>query len=259
MCYMGACVTAAHQRRRSPSVATVVYLPLRIHWWQRRMESLRNLLHLRLGRRCGLPHCVHLEHNLVRHSLGIVVQATLSLAISPDGALLAVGCLDKRMRLFQLQVPTSDIGPAAGTSRQVAARDWVGFDGPVAIVRWSANGCWLAAAGGTALLVVPRQLKAGEPPIRCVVPSPTVKTNFGDLSWSVTNLAPRLISAPCALAVFMLVNAGAGALLLLLLLLAPSRTASRCWQQSTYLQATRTCFAWGMVVLTRACPALLHR
>jgi hypothetical protein len=110
--------------------------------------------------------------------LEIGATATLSLAIAPDGSTVAVGCLDKRLRLFQLAATTEAGGTPGTAGRQQqqqqqqdeGTRDWVGFDGPVASVQWSATGRWLAAAGGSALLVLPRALRRGHPPIRCVLP-----------------------------------------------------------------------------------------
>ena len=88
--------------------------------------------------------------------LPIGAAAVLSVAVSPDATLVAAGCLDKRVRVFEI-----------GGDAVRGARDWVGFDGSVHSVAWSATGRWLAAAGGTTLLVVPRDLAAGEPPTVC--------------------------------------------------------------------------------------------
>ena len=45
----------------------------------------------------------------------------------------------------------------------MAARDWIGFDGPVNTLAWSADGEWLAAAGGGTLLALRVRLARGEP------------------------------------------------------------------------------------------------
>ena len=51
-------------------------------------------------------------------------------------------------------------------------------------MEWSAGGKWLAAAGGSALLVITWGLQPGEPPIRCVVPGGmAAAASFGALSW----------------------------------------------------------------------------
>jgi hypothetical protein len=139
----------------------------------------------------------------------IGATATLTIAASPCGSAMAVGCLDKRLRLFDLissdsgGVPTtssSSTDAAAAETKNATSlkqpRDWVGFDGPVGMVKWSARGGWLAAIGGTTLLVVPKDLPRGEPPIRCLLPSlmgstacvecppvPTESTTFGVISW----------------------------------------------------------------------------
>lgn len=127
--------------------------------------------------------------------LEIGATATLAVAISPDNSFVAVGCLDKRMRIFEL-LDQQD------SARTAPAWDWVGFDGPVASVTWSASGKWLAAAGGTALLVVPKErLLPGsvtgdslEPPIRCTVPGGMARagitSKFGEIAW-----CPRKVTA----------------------------------------------------------------
>ena len=86
--------------------------------------------------------------------LQLGAAAVMRIALSPDGAMLAAGCLDKRVRLFELK--------AAG-----ASRDWLGFGSAVSSVAWSCDGQWVAAAGGRTLLVVPRQWQPGQAPIVC--------------------------------------------------------------------------------------------
>ena len=101
-----------------------------------------------------------------RLSLG--AAAVLSMAMSPDGRLLAAGCLDKRVRLFALDGDGDDDAAKAPRS---ASRDWIGFDGSVRAVAWSGDGGWLAAAGGRTLLAVPRQRKPGDAPTMCMMPT----------------------------------------------------------------------------------------
>lgn len=118
--------------------------------------------------------------------LEIGATATLAVATSPDKQLVAVGCLDKRMRIFELHKDD--------TTGQTST-DWVGFDGPVTSVAWSATGKWIAAAGGTALLVIPNErliprsalAGRGDPPIRCIVPGSMARgegiSTFGEITW----------------------------------------------------------------------------
>ena len=94
--------------------------------------------------------------------LALGAAAVLSMAMSPDGRLLAAGCLDKRVRLFALG--DDDV------KQTPPSRDWIGFEGPVRAVAWSRDGSWLAAAGGRTLLVVPRHRKPGEAPTMCMMP-----------------------------------------------------------------------------------------
>ena len=75
--------------------------------------------------------------------LALGAAAVLSMAMSPDGRLLAAGCLDKRVRLFALDGNSDD---DAAKAPQSASRDWIGFDGSVRAVAWSGDGGWLAAA-----------------------------------------------------------------------------------------------------------------
>ena len=136
------------------------------------------------GVSCFRPH--EPEEQLSSPQLEIGATATLVVATSPDKQLVAVGCLDKRMRIFELH--KDDMIGRTST-------DWVGFDGPVASVTWSATGKWIAAAGGTALLVVPherlipRTAIAGrrDPPIRCIVPGGMARgegiSTFGEITW----------------------------------------------------------------------------
>ena len=72
-----------------------------------------------------------------------------------------------RMRLFPLSTHTNNTNSttnsttglaaaaaaAAGASAMPAVCDWVGFDGAVKQVAWSAKGRWVAALGGSSLLV----------------------------------------------------------------------------------------------------------
>ena len=137
------------------------------------------------------------------HTLEIGAAAVLVVAVSPDGTCLAAGCLDKRIRLFPLPVTGNDRGAAGGgdggnsearsaaceekdaaaaapaasaaTSRMVETLDWVGFDGPVRSLSWSPTGRLLAAtpASGPLLVIPPRSLVPGDPPITCVVTRPS--------------------------------------------------------------------------------------
>ena len=59
-----------------------------------------------------------------------------------------------RMRCFELSRGACD-----GASKGSTAVDWVGFDGPVKSVKWSATGRWLAALGGRSLLVAPQSAR----------------------------------------------------------------------------------------------------
>ena len=195
------------------------------------------------------------------HEIG--ATATITLAVSPDERWLAIGCLDRRMRIFDLKHSTGtseDAGTVVeltrGENEEEAPRvelhslknqphlngesgrvvkwldsgrcvvrlddgrgpfniapknlkristhhinkngedygrgefghrgglnkgstnavDWVGFDGPVKTILFSGTrrggGEWLAAMGGSTLLVIPRRLRPGKAAIRCVVTCP---------------------------------------------------------------------------------------
>mmetsp|Transcript_20317 Transcript_20317/g.42364 ORF Transcript_20317/g.42364 Transcript_20317/m.42364 type:complete len:689 (+) Transcript_20317:63-2129(+) len=111
--------------------------------------------------------------------LKIGAAAVLSIAISPNDAHIAVGCLDKRVRIFS----------RVGAGNLVAARDWVGFDGPVSQVKWSRSGKYLAMLGGGGdggLLVVPGQFSKGQGGVLCSAPpqdSDSAGRKFEEITW----------------------------------------------------------------------------
>ena len=86
-------------------------------------------------------------------------SALLSVSVSPDGCKVAVGCLDKTMRLYYIE-----------DQEQGRATDWVGFDAGVSCLGWSSDSRWIAAAGGTAMLVVNPDMQPGQAPVVCRTP-----------------------------------------------------------------------------------------
>ena len=216
------------------------------------------------------------------HEIG--ATATITLAVSPDERWLAIGCLDRRMRIFDLKHSTGtsedaetmveftrrgneedaplvklhslknqphlngesgrvvkwldsgrcavklddgrgpfniapknlkrnstnrtlnseeygsgEFGHRGGLNKgSTNAVDWVGFDGPVKTILFSGTrrggGEWLAAMGGSTLLVIPRRLRPGKAAIRCVVTCPhdSQATKFGALAWCPFPSARRL-------------------------------------------------------------------
>ena len=73
--------------------------------------------------------------------------------ISPDGEKVAVGFLDKTLRVY---------------TNNNDATDWVGFNAPLKSVSFSRGGSWLAAMGGSTILVLPKILDLkSEPSIIC--------------------------------------------------------------------------------------------
>jgi hypothetical protein len=148
--------------------------------------------------------------------LPIGAAAVLSLAVSPDGEQLAAGCLDMRLRLFSLgavsvdkhsaQVPRS---PSDGSGDGGGALDWVGFDGPVRRLAWSSKGHWLAALGGSALLVItPSMHRTGVPPTMCIAdaagharctvrdaPPPIESSRFCAMAWCPNTRYEALLAA----------------------------------------------------------------
>ena len=112
------------------------------------------------------------DQSTTRQPMKIGATAVLAVAVSPDGSKLAVACLDKRVRVFGLGGGNSGDGGGSEEDEGKKAHDWVGFDGAVKTLAWSHSGQFLAAAGGSALLVVPRDLASGEPATLCVPPRP---------------------------------------------------------------------------------------
>merc|ERR1712166_171654 len=81
--------------------------------------------------------------------------AVQALCVSPDGTHVAVGFLDKALRIFSTAGGETDL-------------DWAGFSSGVTWCAWSQAGSWLAAVGGTSILVVPTQFELGfTQPIVC--------------------------------------------------------------------------------------------
>jgi len=100
--------------------------------------------------------------------------AVLSVGISPDATRIAVGFLDKKLR-----VCVNGVDPA----------DWVGFNAPVSRVAWSASGKWLASLGGSTILVVPSDLAPGfESPILFRTIGTTVADGCGGTCSRFTSL-----------------------------------------------------------------------
>jgi len=84
--------------------------------------------------------------------------------ISPDGTWVALGFLDKTMRVLNTMNHNdggSDEGDEPLSSECHIQRrlddmiDWLGFNAPVKLVRFSEKGNWLAAMGGSSILVLP--------------------------------------------------------------------------------------------------------
>jgi len=89
--------------------------------------------------------------------LDIGSAAVLACAVSSDADSIAIGCLDKRVRVFQRSKGSDDW----------SARDWVGFNGAVTSLSYDGEDEYLAALGGSTLLVTRRDIKAGEIPVLC--------------------------------------------------------------------------------------------
>ena len=115
-----------------------------------------------------LPTTPHTRVADARPRFEIGSTAVLSVAVTFDGALLAVGCMDRRVRVFRVArggegggwgdggggdggggaggggaggwAGAGAAAGASGTAEAAAtgtATDWVGFDGPVTVVAWS--------------------------------------------------------------------------------------------------------------------------
>jgi WD40 repeat protein len=114
--------------------------------------------------------------------------------ISPDGKKVAVGFLDKTLRVFTMNTECRSIPTATSdgcdaatiatvtTMPSFASRpskddsvvDWVGFNAAVKSVRFSPKGKWLAAMGGNTVLVIKNTLSPRiEAPIVCRTPGKT--------------------------------------------------------------------------------------
>ena len=113
--------------------------------------------------------------------LPIGAAAVLCVSVSNDGKRMAVGCLDQRVRVYCFDNAcnkdcTEDVknnGKGATSSstcnewKPTDTGDWGGFNGIVQNVKWSMDSAWLAAIGGTSLMVV---YKDSHAPILCKLP-----------------------------------------------------------------------------------------
>eukprot|EP00501_MAST-03F_sp_TOSAG23-6_P001799 GSMAST32.ASY1.ANO1.1877.1 assembled CDS len=135
---------------------------------------------------------------LIPVTLEIGATAVLSISVSSDGRYLAAGCLDNRVRIFEIESTEKDTFVKCKTS---STRDWVGITGPVTSLSWSCKSRWLAACGGDTLLVIPGDLPSGEPPIVCIPPRQKtsscgeVQKRFKAISWAPSVQVESLLAA----------------------------------------------------------------
>jgi len=96
---------------------------------------------------------------------GVSIQC---IDVSPNGTWVALGFLDKTMRLVNTMGGNSNSGGNEGGCKPLSsdcnnfkrnvvddAIDWVGFNAPVKLVCFSEKGNWLAAMGGSSILIIP--------------------------------------------------------------------------------------------------------
>ena len=97
--------------------------------------------------------------------------------VSPDGKRVAVGFLDKTLRVFTVGTETENkdsIDDTTVSKENNNVVDWVGFSAAVKVVRFHRTGRWLAALGGNTILVIRDTLNPrSEPPIVCRTPGQT--------------------------------------------------------------------------------------
>jgi len=148
------------------------------------------------------------------------------LGVAPNGESVAVGYLDKTLRVFAMGASASDSGGGGNTTRDINGNvdgdstrathsnnnnnnntrtpyvDWVGFGAAVRSVRFS-SGSWLAAMGGNSVLVIPDGLDSrSEPPIVCRTPGRTEADGcdgschrFAGIRWSSSSSSPPVLAA----------------------------------------------------------------
>lgn len=113
--------------------------------------------------------------------------------VSPNGEKVAVGYLDKTLRVFHMGARKTDSAPfTRKQSTKSSATDWVGFNASVKSVRFNHTGEWLAAMGGSTILVICDTLNArAVPPIVCRTPGQTTADGgdgtcqrFEGIEWS---------------------------------------------------------------------------
>ena len=151
--------------------------------------------------------------------------AILSLSVSNTGTRVAVGLLSKCMRVFDTSRHVEEqrgrgegggqtggelrnvlyicLNPESASETHISRKphhpvDWTGFDSGVTAVCWSHDDAWLAGAGGTCLLAVPRGLKKAQPPVLCRTPGLSAADGAGgtcgrlvDAAWCPATFGTR--------------------------------------------------------------------
>jgi hypothetical protein len=137
-------------------------------------------------------------------------SAVLSCAVSQDGRSIGIGCLDKRLRIFEKRPfnnedndndndddndngDDNDDDNDECNEKHWSARDWIGFDGGVSCISYSKDDQRLAAVGGTILLVIDRNSKLGEAPVICSCWPPIMDKQkridkFKSFAWTTKNI-----------------------------------------------------------------------
>lgn len=93
------------------------------------------------------------------------------LDVSPCGSYVAVGFLDKTLRVFRMERKSEE----SKAESAVAVIDWVGFNAPVKRVEFSNRGTWVAAMGGSSILVLPVSIDPHDE-------APTLCRTYGETS-----------------------------------------------------------------------------
>ena len=141
---------------------------------------------------------------ILHHRFTVGSSAVLSFGVSPDGRSIAIGCLDKRLRILSRsmamisnvdckQEENDDHSPAFLETWD--AHDWVGFDCGVNDVSFAPNNQRLAVLGRSIVLIINLKSKWGEAPTICSLSQDVVEdrmsgrdAKFLSIAWSTNDV-----------------------------------------------------------------------
>ena len=145
--------------------------------WETRNDLIPTGQSLIVALYCGLTIVDAKTLTISHRRFDVGSSAVLSFAVSPVDQSIGIGCLDKRLRLFEVAGTANANGGddhdlkdtnASANFGSFDVRDWIGFDSGVTHVAFSPDNQRLVALGGSILLVINRKSEWGEAPTICL-------------------------------------------------------------------------------------------